>query len=60
VIWLIGKPNDSITSNQSLEPKDLAFLDLERALSICAKDVNLFAFDVSDFRLVVKVCFVLF
>ena len=44
----------------TLEPKDLAFPDLERALSICAKDVKLFAFYVSDFRLVVKyvlVCF---
>ena len=44
----------------TLEPKDLAFLDSESALSICAKDANLFAFYVSDFRLVVKcvlVCF---
>ena len=32
-----------VTSDQSLESYDLAFLDSERALSIFAKDVNLFA-----------------
>ena len=38
----------------TLEPKDLAFLDLERDLSNFARDVYLFASYVFDFRLVVK------
>ena len=46
MIWLIGEPNDDVTSNQALEPKDLAFLDSERALSICVKDVGMFAYGV--------------
>ena len=54
MIWLIGKPNDSVTSNQSLDPKDLAFLDSESALSICVRDVCVFAYCVLDFRLVMK------
>ena len=54
MISLIGKPNDSVTSNQSLEPKDLAFLDSERDLSICVRDICVFASCVSDFRLVMK------
>ena len=43
---LIGKPNDSVTSKQALEPEDLAFLDSERALSINVKDVGVFTCDV--------------
>ena len=46
MIWLIGKPNDSVTSNQSLEPKNLAFLDSERALSIFVRDMYVFAYRV--------------
>ena len=46
VIWPIGQPNDNVTSNQALEPKDLAFLDSERALSICVEDVGVFTCDV--------------
>ena len=45
-IWLIGKPNDSVTSNQALEPKDLALLDSERALSMCVRDICVFAYCV--------------
>ena len=57
MIWLIRKPNDSVTSNQSLEPKDLAFLDSERALSIFVRDICVFAYCVLDFRLVMKYVF---
>ena len=46
MIWLIGKPNDSVTSNQYLEPKDLAFLDSERALSISIRDICVLAYCV--------------
>ena len=46
MIWPIGEPNDDVTSNQVLEPKDLAFLDSERALSICVKDIGVFAYVV--------------
>ena len=54
MIWLIGKPNDSVTSKKSLEPKDVALLDLERALSICVRDICVFAYCVTNFRLVMK------
>ena len=54
MIWSIGEPNDDVTSNQALEPKDLAFLDSERALSICVKDIGVFSYGVSDIRLVMK------
>ena len=54
MIWPIGEPNDDVTSNQALEPKDLAFLDSERALSICVRDIFVFAYCVIDFRLVMK------
>ena len=57
MIWLIGKPNDSVTSNQALEPEDLAFLDSERALSICVRDICVFCLLRSDFRLVMKLVF---
>ena len=43
---MIGKPNDSVTSNQALEPKDLALLDSERALSMCVMDICVFAYCV--------------
>ena len=46
MIWPIGEPNDDVTSNQALEPEDLAFLDSERALSICLKDIGVFAYGV--------------
>ena len=46
MIWPIGEPNDDVTSNQALEPKDLAFLESERALSINVKDVGVFAYGV--------------
>ena len=46
MIWPIGEPNDDVTSNQALEPKDLAFLDSERALSISVKDVGVFTCNV--------------
>ena len=57
MIWPIGEPNDNVTSNQALEPKDLAFLDLERALSICVRDICVFAYLYSNFRLVMKYVF---
>ena len=57
MIWPIGEPNDDVTSNQALEPKDLAFLDSERALSICARDICVFAYYVYDFRLVMEYVF---
>ena len=38
----------------TLEPKDLAFLDSERALSIFVRDIYVFASRVSDFMLVMK------
>ena len=46
MIWPIGEPNDDVTSNQALEPKDLALLDSERALSICVKDFGVFAYGI--------------
>ena len=46
MIWPIGNPNDDVTSNQYLEPEDLAFLESERALSICIRDICVFAYCV--------------
>ena len=54
MIWPIGEPNDYVTSNQALDPEDLAFLDSERALSIGVRDICVFAYLYSDFRLVMK------